>query len=418
MFIRLGRVLLALVLLAGLAGAGWTYRLVHTVSGGASVGDLVRVVREPEGLFPQTRVNLLIVGKDYNYTPQGIAYSKNSRSDTIMLLSLDLQGRQAAAVSIPRDTYVKAPDGIVGKINGTFARGGVELLKQTLERTFDLKIDHYVVLKDTAVKNIVDALGGVWVETLDAMRYDDSWGHLHVNLPKGRQFIHGEQAVGFVRFRKPNEGAPPSKEEGDIRRTERQQQLLRAMAERALEPENLLRLDQIANVALGEVETDLTRPQIMAIAARMGRTALSNFHSVTLPGNGGTYGGAYFYYLDRERSQALVDCLLKGDPTAGNRLVEVSVLNASNRGGAARAAAGWLRQQGYSIQRTDTAPKRQETSILIYKQAALEPQAKAIGKLLQVQDIVKNPDYPVGGDVVLLVGNDLGAAALERWANQ
>ncbi|HEU4741001.1 MAG TPA: LCP family protein [Meiothermus sp.] len=415
---RLGRVLLALILLAFLIGAGWGYRLLHTVSGGASAGDLVKVIRDPGGFFVRDRVNLLIVGKDYNHTRQGIAYSKNARSDTIMLLSLDLQKRKAAAVSIPRDTYAQAPDGIAGKINGTFARGGIELLKETLERTFDLKIDHYVVLKDTAVKNIVDALGGVWVETIDAMRYDDSWGDLHINLPKGRQFINGEQAVGFVRFRKSNENAPPSKEEGDIRRTERQQQLLRSMAEQALKPNNLLRLDQIANVALGEIETDLSRPQMMAIAARMGRQGLSNLRTVTLPGTGGTYGGVYLYYLDRERSQALVDWLLKGDQAAANRLVEVSVLNASSRGGVARATAGLLRQQGFSIQRTDTARERQETSTLIYKQAALEPQAKAIGELLHVQNIEKNPDYPVGGDVVLLVGDDLSAAMLERWANQ
>lgn len=415
---RFGRILVALTLLVGLAGAAWAYRLLHAVSGGAAPAELIRVVRDPEGFFPRNRVNLLIVGKDYNYTRQDIAYSKNARSDTIMLLSLDLQNGSAAAISVPRDTYVQAPDGVSGKINGTFARGGVELLKQTLERTFDIKIDHYVVLKDTAVKHIVDALGGVWVETIDAMRYDDSWGHLHIDLPKGRQFINGEQAVGFVRFRKSNEDAPPSKEEGDIRRTERQQQLLRAMAEQALQPNNLLRLDQIVNVALGEIETDLSRPQMMAIAARMGRQGLSNLRTATLPGAGGTYGGVYLFYLDREKVQALVDWLIKGDPTAGNRLVEVSVLNASSRGGVARAAAGLLRQQGFSIQRTDTARERQETSTLIYKQAALEPQAKAIGELLHVQNIEKNPDYPVGGDVVLLVGDDLGTAILERWANQ
>jgi hypothetical protein len=169
---------------------------------------------------------------------------------------------------------------------------------------------------------------------------------------------------------------------------------------------------------LGEIETDLSRPQMIAIAARMGRQGLSNLRTVTLPGTGGTYGGVYLYYLDRERSQALVDWLLKGDQAAANRLVEVSVLNASSRGGVARATAGLLRQQGFSIQRTDTARERQETSTLIYKQAALEPQAKAIGELLHVQNIEKNPDYPVEGDVVLLVGDDLSAAMLERWANQ
>lgn len=55
---------------------------------------------------------------------------------------------------------------------------------------------------------------------------------------------------------------------------------------------------------------------------------------------------------------------------------------------------------------------------MIYKQAALEPQARAIQQLLHIPKLEKNPDYPVEGDVVLLVGNDLGTAMLERWANQ
>ncbi|WP_276955930.1 LCP family protein [Allomeiothermus silvanus] len=106
---------MALTLLVGLAGAAWAYRLLHAVSGGAAPAELIRVVRDPEGFFPRNRVNLLIVGKDYNYTRQDIAYSKNARSDTIMLLSLDLQNGSAAAISVPRDTYVQAPDGVSGK---------------------------------------------------------------------------------------------------------------------------------------------------------------------------------------------------------------------------------------------------------------------------------------------------------------
>ncbi|MER3461543.1 MAG: hypothetical protein C4342_00465 [Armatimonadota bacterium] len=199
------RIVRWVLLLAVLVGVGWVYKTVSGVAGNASPATLFRIVQQPRDFFlGKERVNVLIVGKDYNRDARGMPYTKNARADTVMLLSLDLARRQAAAVSVPRDTYVVAPDGVGGKINGTFSRGGVELLKQTLERTFDLTIDHHVVIKDTAIKNIVDALGGVWVETIDEMHYDDNWGGLHIHLPKGRQFINGEQAVGFVRFREVN----------------------------------------------------------------------------------------------------------------------------------------------------------------------------------------------------------------------
>jgi len=420
------RIVRWVLLLAVLAGLGWVYKTLSGVAGNASPATLLRIVRQPRDFFlGKERVNVLIVGKDYNRDARGMPYTKNARADTIMLLSLDLARRQAAAISVPRDTYVLAPDGIGGKINGTFSRGGVELLKQTLKRSFDLEIDHHVILKDTAVKNIVDALGGVWVETIDEMHYDDNWGKLHIHLPKGRQFINGEQAVGFVRFREVNTyrldrwgrripiyPVRHSKEEGDIRRTERQQQLLRAMAQQAITPQNLLRLEAIAEVVFREIETDLSRPQILALGARFGRSGLSGLQSTTLPGQGGYYGGVYYYNLDRTRSQALVDWLLKGDPEAGRRLVRVSVYNASRLGGVARATAGRLSQQGYGVQRTDTAARASETSRVIYKQAAFEERAREIQQLLGIAEVHKDPDYPEEADVIVMIGADLGQRML------
>ncbi|RIH82223.1 Regulatory protein MsrR [Calidithermus terrae] len=420
------RIVRWVLLLAVLVGVGWVYKTVSGVAGNASPATLFRIVQQPRDFFlGKERVNVLIVGKDYNRDARGMPYTKNARADTIMLLSLDLAKRQAAAVSVPRDTYVVAPDGVGGKINGTFSRGGVELLKQTLERTFGLEIDHHAVIKDTAIKNIVDALGGVWVETIDEMHYDDNWGGLHIHLPKGRQFINGEQAVGFVRFREVNTykldrwgnrvpiyPVKHSKEEGDIRRTERQQQLVRSIAQQATTPQNLLRLEAIADVVFREVETDLSRPQILALGVRLGRSGLGDLQSTTLPGQGGYFGGAYYYNLDRERSQALVDWLLKGDEAAGRRLVRVNVYNASRLGGVARATAGRLGQQGYRVQRTDTAREASEVSRVVYKQAAFEARAREIQQFLGIAELHKDPDSPEEADVIVTIGKDLGQRML------
>lgn len=428
---RPGRVILLLLLLALLGGGGYLYYQVNQIAGGVSPQTLMQVAQNPIELLGKNRIVVLIVGKDYNHTRQGIAYSKNARSDTIMMVSLNLESKKAAAVSVPRDTFVTAPDGVSGKINATYARGGVELLAGTLEQTLGLRPDYYVVLKDTAVKNIVNAVGGVWVETIDFLKYKDSWGGLNIDLPAGRQFINGEQAVGFVRFREVNTytlnrfgyrvaipNVKHSKEEGDLRRTQRQQQLLQAIAGQAATPQNLLRLNEIAEVGFGELETNLTRPQMMALGVAMARNGTSGFNSVTLPGDGGYRYGAYYYDLELDKSKTLVNWMLKGDEAAGNALVNVMVLNASNVAGVARATSSYLGRRGYSIQGFNTANQPQTGSVLIYKTAALESQAKAIQTLLQIPTIQKAPDYPVSGDVVVVLGSDLGAAMLERTASQ
>jgi polyisoprenyl-teichoic acid--peptidoglycan teichoic acid transferase len=428
---RPGRVILLLLLLVVVVGGGYFYLQVSQIAGGASPQTMMQMAQNPRELLGKDRIVVLIVGKDYNRDRRGIGYTKNSRSDTIMLVSLDLNTKNAAAISVPRDTFVTAPDGISGKINATFARGGVELLKGTLEQTLGIRADYHVVLKDTAVKNIVDAVGGVWVETIDFMKYRDNWGGLNIDLPAGRQFINGEQAVGFVRFREVNRtemnrfgrivplrNVTPSKEEGDMRRTARQQQLLRAIAQQATTPQNLLRLNDIANVGFGELETNLTRPQMMALGIAVARNGLGGFNSMTLPGDGGYRYGAYYYDLELDKSRALVAWLLQGDESAGNKLVNVTVYNASDVAGVARATAGMLGKRGYTIQGFNTANQPQDTSVLIYKTAALEAQARAIATFLGVSDVQKNPEYPASGDVVLLMGRDLGAAMLERAASQ
>lgn len=428
---RPGRVILLLLLLAVVVGGGYLYLQVSQIAGGASPQTMLQMAQNPRELLGKDRIVVLIAGKDYNRDRRGIGYTKNARADTIMLVSLDLNTKAAAAVSVPRDTFVTAPDGVSGKINATFVRGGVDLLSQTLEQTLGVRPDYYVVLKDTAVKNIVDAVGGVWVETLDFMKYKDSWGGLNIDLPAGRQFINGEQAVGFVRFREVNRTAmnqygrivplknvTPSKEEGDLRRTARQQQLLRAIAVQATTPQNLLRLNEIANAGFNELQTNLTRPQMMALGLAVARSGLGSFNSVTLPGDGGYRYGAYYYDLELDKSRALAAWMLRGDEQAGNKLVSVMVYNASDVAGVARATSGMLERRGYSIQGFNTANQPQELSALIYKTAAVEAQARAIATFLGITDVQKDPEHPSSGDVVLLMGRDLGQAMLERASSQ
>lgn len=415
MVVKVLRVTALLLTLALLVGAGWAYRVFSIATGSSTPAQVVQAVqtaRQPQLIFKRNPLTLLVIGKDYNHTRQGIAYSTNARADTILLVSLDWKRRTVAALSVPRDSFVTAPDGLSGKINATHARGGVKLLAGTLEELLGVRIDYHIVLKDTAVKNIVDAVGGVWVETLDAMRYTDSWGALNIDLPTGRQFVNGNNAVGFVRYRKSNPGAPGSLEEGDLRRSARQQQLIRSLGERVLAAENLVRLDRIVDVAFGEVETDLSRAQVIALGVRLGREALSGLRTATLPGIGGIEGGLYYIRLDRERSRAISAWLLNGDAVAGRRVTRVGVTNASARAGVARTAAGLLSRDGYSVVRTSSASSSVAGSRVEYAEAMFASQARAIAGRLGVTRLEKREGAFADEDVAVTLGADVSRAPL------
>ncbi len=150
------------------------------------------------------------------------------RTDTIMLLHQPEEG-PVALISIPRDSYVEIPGNGSSKINAAFAWGGAPLLVETVEDLTGLTIDHYVEVGFTGVVEIVDALGGV------ELCYDSDVSDEKSDLEweAGCHVADGTTALAFSRMRY-------SDPLGDIGRTQRQQQVVGAVAEDILSPSTLL----------------------------------------------------------------------------------------------------------------------------------------------------------------------------------
>lgn len=181
------------------------------------------------------------------------------RSDTIMLGAVDLDNSQVRLLSIPRDTYVHIPGHGYDKINAAYAYGKEQLSKQTLEGFLGVPIDHYIVINLQGFQKVVEALGGVTINIEEDMDYDDPYDEppLHIHLKKGVQHLDPVQAMGYVRFR--------HDAESDFGRARRQQQMLKALAQEALRPANLLKLPQVISAAYGAVRTDLSSSQVLQL---------------------------------------------------------------------------------------------------------------------------------------------------------
>lgn len=394
-----------LAFFAGLVGS-WGYRVVKSLGG--KDGSIVKTwvgLTNPRALFPgQSTITILVVGKDYNHDRRGIAYTRDARSDTIMILAADLNAGKLAAVNIPRDTKVTAPDGITGKINAVFQRGGLPLLQSTLATEFGVQTDYHVVLKADAVREIVNAVGGVTVEAVDDMFYEDSWGDLKINIPAGINRLTGEQAVGFVRFRKmgthrigPNGEKirvryRSSKEEGDIRRTERQQALVRALVAEATRPTNLWKADQIIDVGFNQVETNLERTQLVALATIFKSGAAKNMPSATIPGSDSMEGGAYYYIPDRDRAYLTIDWLIRGNEAAGRKMIRVAVYNSTRKAGLARDKAAEFEAMGFTAFSGGNSRERPEATEVLYRKASHAAFAQEIAKAVGATVVKKDTD--------------------------
>ncbi len=328
----------------------------HTGDGSQSfwggVRDATQVAIQPKEGFPgKDRLILLCMGIDDNWTDKDEVYTTGSRTDTLFLLSLDLNKRTAAMLSIPRDTYTH----IAGtrdryfKINEAYSTGGPQRAIDTVDELLGVHADHYLVLNIDATKKMVDALGGVDVDVPHEMHYHDKWGHLSIDLMPGLQHLDGNDAVGFARYRHPDAGARPTPEDGDERRMARQHILMRAMVSRAKSFTNVTQAPHLIDVGLSSIHTDLTRTQLFDLAAIYRGIQPDAIQTASLPGDDFRGpNGEWFYRLDMTQAKAYTDWLIRGDPTAARRLVPVVVKNDTATPGLAQRVVQALKADGYT----------------------------------------------------------------------
>ena len=202
-----------------------------------------------------------------------------NRADTIMLVHTDPKLEKAIIVSFPRDLYVEIPGRGEDKINAAFEGGieggGPELVANTVQRLTGLKVDHFLYVDLAGFQSTIETLDGVdmcisgenvntpgYVETETAdgtigQIYYEEPGHIvdprtGLDVTPGCQTLTGEQALAYVRTRhlRCDEAAP------DFFRIQRQQQFMRSVINRLLQPEQLTQLPVMIKPLLGNLRRD------------------------------------------------------------------------------------------------------------------------------------------------------------------
>jgi LCP family protein required for cell wall assembly len=167
------------------------------------------------------------------------------RSDTMMLVHLPADHKHAYVVSLPRDSWVPIPGHGTAKLNAAFSWGGPPLLIDTVQRLTRVKIDHLAVIDWSGFKKLTDAVGGVDVTVDKTVSRRNGPGGVWT---AGRHHMDGDDALDYVRERY---GLPG----GDLDRTHRQQNFLRAVLSKMLSGGTLINplklkrtLDQVTSV--------------------------------------------------------------------------------------------------------------------------------------------------------------------------
>jgi LCP family protein required for cell wall assembly len=227
------------------------------------------------------------------------------RSDTIKIVRVDPAAGTASTLSIPRDTYVTlsgvpASTGLSmqNKINSAFGSGPDALIK-TIQNTFGIPINHYIVLSFFGVQDAVNALGGISMDFPYPVRDQDcSTGVCYNNsglaIPTtGCQVLDGAQALSLSRsryFQYYADGQWNSDPTSDIGRIERQNLIIEAALDKAKSTYNPLRLNALLTSVVHDFSKDngLTAGDLFSLAERYHAFSGSDLRSYTLPTVGAT----------------------------------------------------------------------------------------------------------------------------------
>lgn len=182
----------------------------------------------------------LLAGSDSREDSDLTDSTAGQRADTIMLLSAPESGTPSL-VSIPRDTFVEIPGYGANKLNSAYSFGGPELLVETVESLTGITVDHFVEIGMGGVADVVDAVGGVEL----CLDYDVDDADSKLTWTAGCHVADGATALAFARMRH----ADPL---GDIGRTQRQQQVIKAISAEVATPSLAVRPgDQVALIDAG-----------------------------------------------------------------------------------------------------------------------------------------------------------------------
>ncbi|MDR1912884.1 MAG: LCP family protein [Clostridiales bacterium] len=397
-----------------------------------------------ELLMPPVKTNFLIVGKDVT----GLL------TDVILIGCFDRDSRKLDLISIPRDTYTVIPperlermrelglhppyDGIM-KINAVNSYGGntygMMLLKETLEETFKVEINYQLEINLQAFRDIVDSLGGVYMDIpKPGLYYDDPVQSLHIAVPPGFQLLDGNNAEGVVRYRDTYRG-------GDIDRIKVQQAFMKALFAQVLERENIINnAYSICKAIINYAKTDFGLADIPKYLRYVNDLNAESIELHTLPGDEYKPEKISYYKMFEDETEEMVQEIffktssvpgaspspgqspspsgqspgqssVSGSPTTTPKVspipskdARIEVLNGGRRAGIAATYSEKLKSAGYNIVNIDnyTGTQTDNTRIIV-RTAGMGQDLKSF---FVSPEIITDSQMPEDYDIIIIIGRD------------
>lgn len=286
-----------LLLVSGVVYGGYLYTKAQNVADdsfeeltGREQSDLREYEVDPN----IDNVSVLFLGVDGSEAREEASGFENgtTRTDAIILATLNNDDKSIKLTSIPRDTLAYIPEvGIEDKINHAHAFGGPKASMEAVEELLDVPVDYYVRMNFYAFMDVVDALDGVEVDVpFDMVEMNSEDEKDSIILEEGRQTVNGEEALAFVRSRY---------QDSDLARGGRQQEIIEAILTKAKSAGSINRYADVIDAVGDNMKTNMRFSEMRSFISYAANSDL-NVDSHTLQGEGVYYNNIYYYQAYEE----------------------------------------------------------------------------------------------------------------------
>ncbi|MFT0801519.1 LCP family protein [Bacillus swezeyi] len=293
---KLFKRIMVLMLLALLVFGGvCIYKIFNTIS--AADGTYEQLERGEKSKLRDEVVD--IKKKPFSILFMGIedyaTDGDHGRSDSLIVVTLDPKQKTMKMLSIPRDTRVQLAGDTSGtktKINAAYAKGGKEETIETVEDFLGIPIDYYATVDFDGFKEVIDEIGGIDVDVpFDFDEKSDVSKSKRIYFKKGNMHLNGEEALAYARMRKQDK-------RGDFGRNDRQKQILKAALDQIAKPQNLAKIDTIAQKASKNIETNFRITQALALQQIYSGFEGDDIETLSITGKDLTLAGVYYFEPD------------------------------------------------------------------------------------------------------------------------
>ena len=339
-----GKIVLILLLIIIILAGVFAYKVYK--NGGGLTGIVTTLVgTDPEKIKNLPDFYCLLLGKS------------EAMTDTIMVAKYSPSTGDATLLSIPRDSFVgNNPNTATAsdKINSKYQISPQRTIDAVNELT-GLNLKYYITVDTKALRDLVNAIGGVYFDVPIKMDYDDSSQDLYIHLEPGYQLLDGQKAEWLVRFRHNNNGTSYSYEYGDndLGRMRTQREFLMAVAKQTLRLENITKINDILNVIEQEVETNIDFDTMMEYAPALLNINADNIQTGMLPGTAQYCNGVAVYLVDEDEAKELVNELfLTSSNTTTNEESGMTntVSNGTSVGSTNGVSSGTTTQKKFTVE--------------------------------------------------------------------